>query len=185
MGGNSAAAVAADWSGYQSGTLTYFRAWDEDADPAALLEPSEQFSTPWGEPDHGRCDKCGGAGRTRWRCRSCLSFEAEPSCEACGGRVTFVEECPACEGSGEITRTRRDGVSVFGTEAGLYLYLAERGADLDGKVVIELDGQLSGDLDLDADAGALLIRPTAVVGARPLRPDLLERARARVAELLI
>jgi hypothetical protein len=154
--------------------MSYFRAWDRGEDPEQLLDPSQQFSTPWGEPDHGRCDKCGGSGRTTWRCRSCLDL-ADGGCEACGGRITFVAECPTCEGTGEITRTVRDGVSVFPTRAGLYRYLAEREVDLDGRLIVELDGALSGDLDLDADAGALLIRPRRIIAARPLPQDLLER----------
>ena len=45
--------------------------------------------------------------------------------------------------------------------------VAERDADTAGFIAIELEGDLTGDVDLDADAGALLIRPTRVVGALP------------------
>ena len=69
-------------------------------------------------------------------------------------------------------------MSVFPTVEGLHRYLAERDADLAGKEVVELCGHLSGDVDLDADAGALLVRPERIVGTRPLRRDLLERFRA-------
>src|SRR4051794_17728898 len=91
----------------------YFRRWSSTEDPEQLLEPDNQRSTPWGAPDHGPCDKCGGAGATRFRCLSCLEDGRDPACPACGGRVEFVDVCPACEGDGIIDRTERDGVSVF------------------------------------------------------------------------
>ena len=81
---------------------------------------------------------------------------------ACASRV-----CPACEGDGRIDRTTRDGMSVFPSFEGLCRYIAERDADTAGFIAIELEGDLTGDVDLDADAGALLIRPTRVVGALP------------------
>ena len=61
----------------------------------------------------------------------------------------------------------RDGVSVFPSFEGLYRYLAEREAETAGYVILELEGELTGDVDLDADAGAVLIRPTRVIGALP------------------
>jgi hypothetical protein len=70
-----------------------------------------------------------------------------------------------CEGDGQITRTRRHGVSVFPSLRGLFRYLEERDAELDDKVVLELEGSLTNDLDLDADAGAVLIQPRTVVRA--------------------
>jgi RecJ-like exonuclease len=124
-------------------------------------------STPWGEPDHGPCDKCHGTGKTTYSCRSCLERQATPECPACHGRIEFTDVCPACEGDGEITRTRRDGVSVFPSEEGLRRYIEEREADAEGCVMLELEGELTGDRDLDADAGALLVRPTRVVAKRP------------------
>jgi len=48
------------------------------------------------------------------------------------GEGEFDDVCPAREGSGEISRTTRTGVSVFPTEEGLYRYLVEKGAELDG-----------------------------------------------------
>jgi len=159
--------------------MTYFRLWDEGDDPARLLDPAEQLSTPWGEPDHGPCDKCRGSGEAPWRCLSCVAG-CQPDCECCGGRVSFVDRCPACEGTGEISRTRREGVSVFPTELGLYAYFLERDAQLTGKTMVELDGPLSGDVDLDADAGALLVRPERIVEARPIDPALVSRARELV-----
>lgn len=146
----------------------YFRRWPLDRDPAELLEPSNAYSTPWGEPDHGPCDKCEGSGRARYGCRSCLERGADRDCPACRGAVEFVATCPACEGDGTIDRTTRNGVSVFPSIEGLRRYLAERDAEANGCGVVELDGELTGDVDLDADAGALLIQPTRVVGMCPL-----------------
>ena len=91
-----------------------------------------------------------------------------------------MARCPTCEGTGEITRTKRDGVSVFPTIDGLYWYLAERGAVLGSQGIVELDGRLSEDEDLDADAGAVLIRPERVVSAHPLSDERLEAAQRRV-----
>lgn len=160
--------------------MTYFRAWDEDDDPDKLLDPNGQLSTPWGEPKHGPCEKCGGTGRVEWRCRSCLAAGALHTCACCRGRISFVDRCPTCEGTGEVTRTTRDGVSVFPTLKGRYLYLAERGGTADGQVIVELDGALSDDVDLDADEGALLVKPERIVSVRPFHADLLADAAARV-----
>ncbi len=161
------------------GPQRYFRCWPRDRDPRALLRPDEQESTPWGEPEHGPCDKCEGAGTVQYRCRSCLDVAA-PECPACAGRTQFVDVCPTCEGDGQIDRTRRDGVSVFPSTDGLYHYIAERGAGADGQELLELEGDLTGDRDLDADAGALLIRPTRVVGVHPFDGARLATVRQRL-----
>ena len=157
----------------------FFRRWSATEDPAALLQPQNQWSAPWGAPDHGPCDKCRSEGSTRYRCASCVERGADPQCPACGGRVEFTDVCPACEGDGTIDRTRRRGVSVFPSADGLYRYIAERdaeGADL----VVELEGRLSGERDLDADAGALLIRPTRIVATHPFDHARLQRLRAGI-----
>lgn len=147
---------------------TFFHHDDADLDLDDLLRPEKQFSTPWGESDHGPCDKCSGSGRCHYRCLSCIEDGVAESCPACRGRVEFDDLCPTCEGSGEITRTRRAGVSVFPTEAGLYRYLAERGADLQHTIVVEVAGPLSADRDLDADSGAVLVHPTSIVSRHPV-----------------
>jgi DnaJ-class molecular chaperone len=147
---------------------SYFRRWPADEDPSELLRGENMASTPWGAPDHGPCDKCAGEGSTRYRCRSCLERGADESCPACGGRVEFVDICPTCEGNGEIDRTVREGVSVFPSIEGLRRYLAERDVDTAGCGAVVLEGELTGDVDLDADAGALLIWPGRVVGLCPL-----------------
>lgn len=154
--------------------------WTSDDDPRRMLDPENQWSTPWGEPDHGECDKCKGGGQCPYECRSCVEEGTNPDCPACGGRVRYLERCPTCEGSGRIDNTRRAGISVFPSRAGLIRYLVERDADLDG-VIVELDGEPTGDIDLDADSGALLVRPTAIVGAQPVDPDLVAGLRERLA----
>jgi hypothetical protein len=135
----------------------YFRLHPDDRDPAELLDPENQVSEPWGGTIWGRCDKCGGSGRTE--------------------RQHGEGECPACEGSGEIDDSQRDGVSVFPDEDGLYGYMVRRDADLEGAVLLELEGRRSDDEDFDADEGALLVHPTRIVDARP--PDRERIARLR------
>src|SRR5205823_6006045 len=128
------------------------------------------------------CDKCGGPGETRYRCLSCLETGSDPDCPACAGRVEFVDVCPTCEGGGQINRTARRGVSAFPTLQGLYRYLVERGADLSGDVIVELEGELSDDRDLDADQGALLVIPTTVGAVHVIDPEILSSISRRLAE---
>ena len=156
---------------------SYFHSCAADADPEQLLDPAKQFTEPWGSHDHGPCDKCGGRGGARYECRCCLQTGARPDCPACQGRVRFEATCPTCEGSGEIDRTRRHGIAVFPTREGLYRYLAEKGAEAEGKMVVELRGRLSEERDLDADTGALLLLPERVVATQPLDPQLVEALR--------
>jgi hypothetical protein len=160
---------------------TYFHSCPAEADPQSLLDPERQFTTPWGEPNHGPCDKCEGGGSVRYECKSCLEDGADAECPACEGRVHFEGVCPACEGGGQIDRTKRRGVAVFPSRAGLYRYLAERDADVAGRVLVELEGELSGDGDLDADAGALLVHPRQIVSVGPFDLELFEAVRERVA----
>jgi hypothetical protein len=151
-----------------AGERTYFHCCSGGEDPQRLLDPDQQFTEPWGGHDHGRCDKCDGAGTALHECRSCLEAGAFAGCPACQGRVRFRETCPACLGTGEISHTRRRGVAVFPRIEGLYRYLAERHAEVEGKLVVELEGELSEERDLDADAGALLVLPERVLSAEPL-----------------
>jgi hypothetical protein len=46
--------------------------------------------------------------------------------------------------------------------------------------VSELEGRLSDERDLDADAGALLVLPERIAGVEPLDPDLIAAIRARL-----
>ncbi|HEX8689885.1 MAG TPA: hypothetical protein VF729_06560 [Solirubrobacterales bacterium] len=160
---------------------TYFHSCPVETDPASLLDPERQFTTPWGSPNHGHCDKCGGESSVRYECKSCLEDGAESDCPACEGRVHFEGVCPACEGTGVIDRTRRRGIAVFPSRAGLYRYLAERDADVGERVMVELEGELSDDGDLDADAGALLIHPRRIVAVRPFDRELFASIQQRLA----
>jgi RecJ-like exonuclease len=157
----------------------FFHCCPADADPQRLLAPNRQLTEPWGDDDHGPCDKCRGRGVVLYECRSCLEAGAVADCPSCQGRVRFRETCPACLGSGHIEHTRRRGVAVFPRREGLYRYLAERGAVLAGKAIVELEGQLGDERDLDADAGALLVHPERIVEVQPLDVELVEAIRAR------
>lgn len=157
---------------------SFFHCCAADADPQSLLDPARQFTEPWGGHDHGPCDKCGGEGTALYECRSCLERGAVADCPACQGRVRFRETCPACLGSGEIGHTRRRGVAVFPAREGLYRYLAERDAEVAGKMVVELEGELSEERDLDADTGALLLLPRRLVATQPLDTELIAAIRA-------
>lgn len=163
-----------------AGVRTYFHCCSADADPQRLLDPERQFSEPWGASEDGsRCEKCGGEGVAPYECRSCLEVGAASACPACQGRVRFSETCPTCLGSGEITDTRRRGIAVFPTREGLYRYMAERDADVEGSVVVELEGELGEERDFDADSGALLICPRRIVAAQPVDVELVAAIRDR------
>jgi hypothetical protein len=94
--------------------------------------------------------------------------------------VRFEQTCPACGGDGEITHTRRHGIAVFPAREGLYRYLAEKGASVEGQIVVELEGSISEEHDLDADAGALLVCPDQIVAVTPLDPRLVREVRQRL-----
>ena len=158
----------------------FFHCSSAELDPRRLLDPDQQLTEPWGSPDHGHCDKCGGEGSTLYECRSCIESGSVADCPACQGRVRYRETCPACLGDGQIDRTRRRGVAAFPTREGLYRYLAERNANLERKVVVELAGRLSDERDLDADTGALLVHPEQVVEVLPLDAELIAAIRARL-----
>lgn len=159
---------------------TYFRLHPEDHDPQELLEPENHVSKPWGGADHGPCDKCGGRGRTTFHCASC-SEKADPRCATCQGEVDFEGECPTCKGTGEITESQRRGVSVFRSADGLYRYMIDRGADMAGSMVVELEGTESDDVDFDADQGALLLFPTHIVQTTKLDARRIEELKAEAS----
>jgi hypothetical protein len=161
------------------GTRTYFHCCSADTDLERLLDPDQQFTEPWGSDGHGRCDKCGTAGVVVYECRSCLERGPRSDCPACQGRVRFRETCPACLGDGRIDHTRRAGIAVFPAREGLCRYLAERNASVEGKLLVELEGRLSEERDIDADAGALLLMPESIVEAVPLDTRLIAAIRER------
>jgi len=149
---------------------TYFRLHRADEDPQELLDPKKQKSEPWGGTIWGRCDKCGGTGKTRHECESCKASGRDEDCPSCHGEMYYEEQCPACEGTGEIDDSERDGVSVFPDEAGLYRYMRNRDADFNGAKLVELEGDPSEDEDFDADEGAILVHPTKIVDVREPAP---------------
>lgn len=163
---------------------TYFHCHPEGEDPGALLDPGNHVSEPWGDSEEGRaCDKCGGSGTSVYECFSCIEGGSEPDCPACRGRVRFEQTCPTCQGGGEVDDTERRGIAVFPRREGLYRYLAWKDdAEVEGKVVVELAGELSDDRDLDADHGALLVLPDRVVSVERLDPETVESIRLRVGE---
>jgi len=162
---------------------TFFHCHPDGEDPGVLLDPGRQVTEPWGEPEHGPCDKCEGTGTTVYECFSCLEAGADPDCPACQGRVRFDQTCPTCLGAGEIHRTQRRGIAVFPRREGLYRYLAwKNDANVDGKVVVEVAGTLSDDCDLDADHGALLVYPDRVVSVEPLDAELVGAISERTGE---
>jgi predicted nucleic acid-binding Zn ribbon protein len=157
---------------------TYWRLHPADEDPRRLLDPDEQYSEPWEGADHGPCDKCEGSGETEHECQSCRHDGPTDDCPACHGKVRFMAECPACLGSGHITDSRREGVSVFPDPGGLARYMDRRDADIGGSTLVELEGEQSDDRDFDADEGALLVKPTRIVSTREIDDDLAKQLRS-------
>lgn len=158
---------------------TFFHCRSADDDPHLLLDPDRQFTEPWGDSNHGPCDKCEGGGISPYECLSCVERGADADCPSCQGRVRFEGTCPACLGEGEISHTRRRGIAVFPSREGLYLYLATRDANVEGKAIVELEGEVSDEIDLDADAGALLALPERIVTVEPLDLELIRALESR------
>jgi hypothetical protein len=159
--------------------MRFYRLYDVKADPEEMLRPENQRSTPWGGADEGRCDKCGGNGRTRYECRSCMETGARAECPACHGMVEGEDVCPACNGDGVIDRVERSGVSAFPSVDGLYRYIVECSGDFRDKVVVAVEGELSGDRDLDADMGAVLVVPDRIAAVGPVDWQLVDRLERR------
>ena len=157
----------------------YYRVQAPDSDPAKLLHPSEQVSQPWGERGEGPCDKCDGSGRTQHECESCKAAVDE-DCPSCSGKVAYERECPACGGTGVIEDAARRGVSVFPDEDGLYRYMIKREGRLADRMLVVLEGTLSEDEDIDADEGALLVRPTRIVETRDVDMDCVRLLRQEI-----
>ena len=158
----------------------YFRLHPGEQDPHELLDPERQKTEPWGGTIYGRCDKCEGSGETWHECES-FKEGVDANCPSCGGELRYRAECPACEGSGEIDDSERDGVSVFPDEDGLYRYMLKREADLEGCTLVVLEGEQSQDEDFDADEGALLVKPRTIVDSREPDRERLEKLRRELA----
>lgn len=149
-------------------------------EPSALLTEEGQWTEPWGSSDDGAlCDKCEGRGKTLHECWSCKLAGARRSCPVCRGTVRWEAECPVCRGDGRVDGRPRHGVSVFPRLEGLYHYMVVKGAELDDCVIVELEGERAPDIDFDADQGAVLVIPTAILGGAGVDPELAQRIRAR------
>ncbi len=155
-----------------------YRLHAPDEDPEALLVEERQWCEPWGGGEDGsRCDKCRGTGRTRFECWSCLITGANPACPVCRGRARFEAKCPVCRGTGKTEGQPRRGVSAFPTAEGLYHYLLATEAELVG-MLVELEAEPADEIDFDADQGAMLVIPTAIVNIRPIEPEAIDTIRA-------
>src|SRR4051794_29467909 len=149
---------------------SYYRLQRPPEDASRLLAPENQKSEPGGGTVSGRCDKRGGSGKTRHERGARKASGPRHDSPACHGEPSYEEGCPACGGSGEIDVSERHGISVFPDEYGLYRYMRKRDANLDGSVLVELEGEPSQDEDFDADEGALLVHPTRIVDVRKPAP---------------
>ena len=149
-----------------------------------LLTEDGQWTEPWGDSEHGsRCDKCAGEGKTRHECWSCLLTVVRHDCPVCEGEVRWQATCPVCRGTGETDGAPRHGVSVFPTLEGLYHYMQAKGTKLDDCLIVALEAVKADDVDFDADQGALLVIPQAILRCGRTDPELAERVKARTAEL--
>jgi hypothetical protein len=142
-------------------------------DRASLLTDEGQWTEPWGSSEDGApCDKCDGELRVRCTCWSCALTEPDPGCPVCGGAVRWTDTCPVCRGTGQVQGSPRRGVSAFPTREGLYHYMTAQDADIEGCVVVAMEGVPSDDVDFDADQGALLVIPTAIEGCEAIDEQL-------------
>lgn len=117
---------------------TYYRVQPAHRDPAALVG-GHHVSRPWQGADMIVC----------------------PACRGCD------DECLRCLGRGEVELSRR-GVSVCESIEDLRHYFAGRLGSveqIDGDVVVVLEGDRSDDEDLDADhpGAPVLVHPTRIV----------------------
>ena len=71
-----------------------------------------------------------------------------------------------CRGSGNVDGKPRRGVSVFPRVEGLCHYMEAKAVDLEDCLIVELEGEPSGEVDFDADQGAMLVIPSAIIACR-------------------
>ena len=159
---------------------SFFHCCSIDADPAELLDSEQHFTEPWGSAGHGRCDKCAAPGRPTIAASPAWSADASRNALPAGAGSSSSAPALPVRAAARSNRTRRRGIAVFPSREGLYRYLVERDAELGGKVIVEIAGQPSEDLDLDADCGALLVFPEQIREVRPLDLDLAASVRRRL-----
>jgi hypothetical protein len=136
-------------------TATYYRIERADLDHDRLLLPEHQRSTIWVGWVQETCEECRGEGE---------AWITDDDC---------WDTCPSCSGFGCIDKSEQEGVSCCQTIAGLIEYFRSREAAIDEHVIVEMIGVETGERDYDADAGAVLIRPTTIVSITPLDPSLI------------
>ncbi len=160
-----------------------FRMNPPSEDPQRLLTEAGQWTEPWGSSDDGApCDKCDGSRRVPHECWSCELAGPSDACPVCGGAVRWEAQCPVCRGTGEVDGSPRHGVSVFPKREGLYRYMLVKEAELEQCVIVQLEADQADDVDFDADQGALLVIPRAIVACdrvdRPLAAQIKTRLEA-------
>lgn len=127
--------------------MTYYRIHPAGEAPETILSESRWNSRVWVGESQKPCDECNGQG------------EVDDDEDEDGRAVT----CENCRGEGYVEDVRR-GVSCCRSIDDLREYFSGRGANFEGDVLIELDGDLSRDEDWDAADGAVLVLPTRIVG---------------------
>ena len=145
-------------------------------DPSRHLTEDGRWTEPWGGSDDGRpCDKCRGRSQTGYTCWSCVLTGARSNCPVCQGKVRWPDRCPVCRGTGEVDGRPRHGVSVFPAVEGLYHYILRKDTDVEDSVVVELEAEPADDVDFDADQGAMLMVPRAILARDPADPEIAGR----------
>jgi hypothetical protein len=72
---------------------------------------------------------------------------------------------------------------VLPTVEGLYHYMLDRDADLAGCVILALEADRAPDEDFDADEGAILVLPRAILACEPVDRRLADEIKRRTGEL--
>lgn len=144
---------------------TFYRIQDADRDVAELLDPATWQSRPWVGELWKRCPDCyeGWVQVFDEDGRAVFDRHGEPEFEICG----------TCRGSSEVEDVRY-GVSACQDLDQLYRYFAERDAELDGCVLVELRGRRAEDDDHEWTRGAILVWPTEIVSVTSLDPAEIE-----------
>lgn len=136
--------------------MTYYRIHDTGrCRPEDLLLSENQVSRVWQGVMYRQCPDCGGSG-----------VEDLGWCEA--DQRVLTCRCERCRGDGQEQMDRQDGVSVCRTIGQLEAYLADRSPSRANTVLVELEGDECDDQDLDAEHGALLVRPTRIISVRSI-----------------
>jgi hypothetical protein len=133
---------------------SYYRIHPANKAPESILDAGNWQSRVWVGERYKRCEACNGEGRVddSWDDGEKYHYE--------------WKQCDACDGAGEVEDVRR-GVSCCESVEDLKEYFADRGAEIEGCWLIELEGELSDDDDHDAGSAGdpQLVLPSAVISA--------------------